>query len=276
MDSRVTMVMNMNTTPANLAAAQVHAGGWTESFWAQGGVIATAQKLVNLQTGRARLLPASASIVGLRISNYTLTGNKLFPLGSSISRVRYPGNSSYPTDVPQMALGISAKANGATNSAHFTMRCIPDSQVVGGEYQPSPAFKNSLLLYQADLEQSGWSFLGRDLTKPVQRVLSITAGVVVLDAANGAVVGDYIRFLKVKDSQGFAVTGAYRVTAFAAPATYTIVGLDAGVVVLNSGLCRVDAIKLFEMDDVQPTRAQVRKIGRPSESYRGRASRRTR
>jgi len=276
MDSRVTMIFNMNTTPTNLANAQVHAGGWSESFWKQGGILATDPSLVGLQTDRARILPASASVVGLRISNYTLTGNKTFPLGSSIARRRFPGNPGYVTDVPQMALGMSAKANGATNTAHFTLRCIPDSQVIGGEYQPTPAFRTALDIYQGNLEQVGWSFLGRDLTKPVQRVLSINAGVVVLDAANGAVVGDYIRFLKVKDTQGNAVTGAYRVTVFAAPATYTIVGLDADIVVLNSGLCRVDSIKLFEMDDVNFTRASVRKIGRPSESYRGRSSRRAR
>lgn len=274
MPSRFTMLMQVTTDPQNRGDASPHTGGWSESFWAANVLEAGNPALVTLCRKRANLLPAPASVVGYRIASYTIAGNKVIPTGSSTAKLQIPGSILRNTDVPQMALELSGQALNGPNSTRFSLRCIPDSQVDRGEYQPDPLFKGLLTQYRNELIQQFWKFMGRDLTKPAIRVNAIAGNVVTLGGPWGGVVGtDFVRFNRVYDDLGLPITGAYLVSAANGNAI-TLAGFDDRTLTKQSGTVRIDAITLQSFATIEPARIVVRKIGRPFESYRGRQSKR--
>jgi len=278
---RYTMIMQCTTAPPNRADASAHTAGWSESFW-RGNLIGGADPvLLQLFQRRAALLPKQGQIVGFRIASYTVTGNQMFPSGSTSGRVQYPGNQSFETDIPQSALELASTTNGG-NSSRFTARCIPDDNVTFGEYQPLPGYKTVVTRYCNELTDSGWSLIGRDLTRPSLRVLSIVNGVIKVAGNSMCTPGvDFIRLNRVKDTDGKAVTGSFRIInkdidPITTQDILTVTGLDPQVVVSNSGSARLDFLILGNFTDVQPSRIVARKVGRPLEGYRGRSSRRAR
>jgi hypothetical protein len=274
MPVRSTFIFNMVTVPSNAAYASAHAGGWTESFWSKTLDSQQATFEDNLGLARAKCLPATATITGIKRAIFTIAGNKLLPGGASTRTVRFPGVSSFATDVPQMSIQCGAGSPDGPNSSRFALRCFPDQFVDGGEYTAAnPMFRN-LNAFLAMLNRDQWAFLGRVLTNATARIQSIANNVLVTSFPLGAVVGDYVRLLKCRNLSTFAVRGAFRITAIAAGNAYTLAGLPQGTEVLNSGLARLDSIDLFNFSIPVVKRVSVRKIGRPSESYRGRASRR--
>jgi len=274
MPQRVTFLFQITTTPQNRSDAAPHTGGWSESWWSNTPVDLGGSFVQGLAQGRARLLPAQGSIVGVRSAIYTLSGNKLLPGGSSTGKLQYPGSASRPTDLPQVALEMTGSTAGQPNASRFTLRGMPDEIMVGGEYQPDSAFRGAVTAFCNRLVTAGWSFVGRDLSKPSANILSIAGGVMTLDASIGAAAGDYVRMRRVYDDDVNPVKGAYRVTLVAGAGTVlTLANMDATVSVAN-GSARVDEIKLFAFSEVSPSRAVVRKVGRPFAGYRGRQSKR--
>lgn len=268
-----TILMQLTTSPPDRTTASPHTGGWSESFWAGAVYPATDQFWLELIRTRQNLLPTQASIVGYRFGVYTIVGNRLSPGGSSTGRLQKPGQASLETDMPNVALMMAGTTAGAPNSSRFTVKCIPDDMVKFGEYQPNSSFKRSVTAFQTALINGGFGFLGRDLTLPVQRVLSIANNVITLTGVVGAVIGtDSIRLLNVKDVNGKPVQGAFRTTAINGFA-YTVIGLT-GVTAGESGSARVERPKVFLFNGLAANRAVVRKIGRPFEGYRGKASKR--
>jgi len=278
---RYSMIFQMTTTPEDRSAASAHTGSWSESFWRKTVAPTIDGDFNALMNARAPMLPKQASIVGFRIAKFTITGNQVFPGGSSTGRVQKPGVPTRQTDVPQMALEFSGTAPDG-NSNHFTARCVPDDQVSFGEYQPTAAYKNAVTRYTQEVAGGGWCLLGRDLTRPSFRVLSIAANVVTLAGNSGATPGvDFIRFNRVKSTAGKPITGAYRVVAkeidpVTAGDILTVVGLPAGTTAGVSGSARLDFAILGDFDEVRVSRIVVRKIGAPFEKYRGKSSRRAR
>jgi len=274
MPSRFTMLMQITTNPANRDDASPHTGGWSESFWGSNPIVASDPTLITLMQKRAILLPAQGSIVGFRIGNYNITGNRLVPTGSSTGKVLYAGNGLRQSGLPQKSLSMTGVGHGVANCTRFTIRGIPDSQLINGEYQPDAGYKSAVTAFGNELSNAGWKFLGRDLTRVSQSVQAIAGNVVTLGGAIGAVAGtDYLRFRRVYDDDGDPVTGAYLITAIAGN-NYTLAGFPARTLTSPSGTARVDAIALVDFFSVTPSRAVVRKIGRPFESYRGRQSKR--
>jgi hypothetical protein len=106
--------------------------------------------------------------------------------------------------------------------------------------------------------------------------MSIAANVVTLSAPLGAVVGtDFMRFRRCYDDAGNIIDGAYLVTA-AAGNTVTLGGFANRTLTKASGTARIDRIILVPFGTVKPARIVVRKVGRPFESYRGKASKKKR
>jgi hypothetical protein len=273
MNLKVSLLFNMSTVPYNLGQSRVHTGGWSETHWWGDPSILADFTIPALMTARARLLPATASIVGYRRSAFNLIGNKMIPAGSSTAKLFFPGSDAV-TDLPQVALMLGLTTSDGINSSRISLRCIPDYVMVGGEYKGDPAYRRNLTLYMTELIDRNWGFVGRDLNLQAFALLSLVAGVVTVAAGSAYVVGDFIRFLKVKDKFGIPITGSYRVITAPGGGVYTLAGLDSGLVVLNSGLVRKDVARFLNINGVTLDRAVVRKIGRPSESYRGRSSRR--
>jgi hypothetical protein len=276
MPYKVTILFEMSTVPSNLAVASVRTSGWSETHWADGALDASDPWLIDLMEKRALLLPRTASIVGVRISIYTLSENRMLPVGSQTAAKRIPGGSGELTDQPQTALLVAFSAVGATNVSRQFLRCIPDITIKGGEYFPSDVFRNAVIGWMNSMRNGNWQFLGRKLTNPSRRLTSLAGGLATFDSPLGAAIGQYVRFSRVIDSvTKLPIKGTFRITQIAVPATYTLEGLQ-GAAATNSGLGRLDQIALFPYAIGEVKRTVMRKIGRPFAGYRGRASRRRR
>lgn len=271
MPYRYDMMLQLTTKPVNAQTAIPHTGGWSESHWRNDLIPFVHPNVTRLLQGRAGALPKQASIVGLRICNYTVSGNRLLPGATSITKFLMPG-AGYDCDVPQMGLEMGASTNGQ-NSNRFTLRAIPDAMVVFGEYSPTPEFSRAINEICQNLSGNGWCIQGRVLSNLTYRVVGVTAlGVATLNGAPAVAVGDYMRTLRIRDVDGFSIEGAFYVSAVAGN-TVTLMGWPADTVVQGSGFMRKDEVNLFPISSVVPSRVVVRKVGRPFEQYRGKRSR---
>jgi hypothetical protein len=277
---RVTALFQVTTDPVDRSVANPHTGGWSESWWTTltGAPLRTAMS--QLFRYRSALLPAGASIVGSRRGTFTITGNKLVPGPSLSAEEIWPGVAAYPTGQPQDALQIKGYGS-ATNRNSFFLRAMPYQFIVGGEYAPSRGFSTALTAFLNFLGSGQWGFVGRDLSQQSQRVVQITpttdvplgqSHVFIAAALAGAAAGTYVRFSRVYDSTGKPITGAY--INFLAPAgtQLTVFGLGQRAVLAPSGTVRTDLLIYTPYTSLNYNRAGVKKVGRPSEGYRGRRS----
>jgi len=272
--TRLTNILQLSTNPTDLTTARIHVGGWSESFWTSLNPAGYNGPWERQQQARCLLLPPTAAIVGYRTQVYTMTGNKLLPGGTTSGRQNFPGRNTLTTDLPQVAVQFNATGAGVPNTTRLTMRGMPDDIMKGGEYQPNAAFKTAVTLMVNTMKGFNFGFIGRDLAQASVRVLAIAANVITVDAipGTGLQVDDFIRLNRVYDAQGFPVQGAYAVEAINLVAkTITVRNLAANVT-KPSGTLRRDQLDYFTFDAIQPIRAVVKKVGRPSEQYRGRRS----
>lgn len=270
--ARYTMLFDFTTNPVNRQDASAHSGGWSESVWGN-PTSDPAFYLRRLAERRGGLLADSCSIIGWRYENFDISGNRLLPQGASSGRFLYPGSQA-SINMPQDALMCSGSTGTGPNTSRFTLRGLPDTIVVNGEYSPTNGFRLNLDEYFTELRFQ-WGFIGRVRTNATARVLSINpaTGVVELDANVGGGNGDFLRLLRVRGALGAPIQGAFRIQAVAG-GNYTcpeLVGTDLDT---PSGLARLDQVAFFRYSSVVRQRTAVRKVGRPFEQYRGRASRR--
>lgn len=274
MATKLSFLFQFATDPQAGANNRVHTAGWSESFWARNPKVSSDPEILALATKRARCLPKSASIIGIRIANYDIVGNKLKPTGSSSGKLLRSGNAGFDCDIPQMSVSVGISSADGPNLTKITLRGIPDTQVIGGEFSPTPAFKRNVEDYLDELIAKNWKFIGRDLSLPVANIISVAGNVVTLTGPIGAVANtSYVRFLHAKADGGDPISGAYLATAVAGN-TITLAGYSGGNMGTPSGKMRVDAIKVLSISDYSGSRVAVRKVGRPFENYRGRASKR--
>jgi hypothetical protein len=284
---RYSMVLAVTTVPQDPAYAIAHSGGWSEGHWSA-ALLPTA--IVNaICLARAACLPAQCSVVGYKQAVYSVSGNKLTPQGTSTVKKLFAGNKTYSVDVPQAGLRMSATSAGVPNAGNFTMRGTPDEVIVNGEFngsapygrllgtRPQIGLGNAGLLqgYAGALINNATGFLGRNLTLPARKVQKIAAGVVTLDNVAGIVAGtDFLIFKRVRDANGDPVSGSFLVTNIAGNLV-TLQGLNVNTAVnVPSGTARVDQVSFYPYSTINLNRAVVKKIGLPTERYRGRRSRR--
>jgi hypothetical protein len=281
---KLTNIFQVTTAPVDPAAANAHTGGWSESYWTLSPFQTVVAQWNALTSARANLLPIQASSIGWRFQEYSMDKNFLTPKGTQAGPQRFPGRTGILTDLPQVALQIVTRSNAAPNRSNVVLRCMPDDQMTGGEYGPSPVFKGLVTTFQNLLSPATpgpVGFLGRDQSQASVRVLagSGTDGITI-DAvpATGLVVGDYVRFNRIHDSFGRPVIGSFRVTTInpgvpPGSAVITVAGWPSGVVVSKaSGTLRRDQLAFFSYKDSRVRRAVVKKVGSPFEKYRGRRS----
>jgi len=269
---RLTNIFMATTAPTNLATARAHTAGWSESFWTSLNQAGFNAPWTVQQQRRAVMLPPTAAIVGYRIQEYTISGNKLLPGGTSAGRQNLPGSGTLTIDLPQVALQANCASRLTPNSSRLVLRGMPDSIMVGGEYQPTATFQAAFTNFANSMSGLNFGFIGRDLAQASVRVLSIAGNVITVDAipATGLVVGDFVRLNRVYGELGNPVKGSFRVTAIAGQ-TVTVAGLVA-TVTKPSGTIRRDQLTYLNYGQILPIRAVVKKVGRPFEQYRGRRS----
>lgn len=272
MPQRLTYLFAVTTDPQDRSSANPHSGGWSESVWLPNPISASDPLIANFGASRARLLPGESAIIGFRLENYTIFGNKLLPGGTSTGKLNLPGIPARLTGQPQDALQLSGQASAAPNTNHFTLRNIPDGVMSYGEYQPDSTYKGFMTTYTSAIAFGVFGFIGRDRSQPSAVVNQIAGGVVTLAANVGGVANqDFLRLHRVYDNAGNPVKGSYLITAIAGNA-YTLQGLPAQAVGKPSGTARLDKIAFYNIGSVTVDRAVSRKVGRPFEAYRGRRS----
>lgn len=273
MPTRMQLIFDIATVPVDLAAARVHVGSFTESVWVSGTFDAvTLARLRALASVRAAILPASASITGYRATDVQIVNGRVIPGATQTGSFNYVGRPGIGNDIPQMALSIKIRSNGVSNVSKFSLHAMADDFIRGGEFVGGPVLTPVITQYLG-LLCNGYSFVGRDRSLPKFRINSITANQINVDGAPTWQVGDTIRLLRVRDVNNRTVRGAFRITV-AGLNTFTLAGLPANLVVGAVGQARKEAAVMFQNNSFQIGRATTRKIGRPSESYRGRAARR--
>lgn len=278
--TKVTYIFQLTTQPADPALAVAHSGGWTESYWQPNAIPSNFPLIGALATKRAALLGKGAAIVGVRVGQYTLSVNKWLPQGASTGPLFRPGVQGNPTDIPQMALLCGSTSSAGPNQAKFTLRGIPDEVVTNGEYNPYSGYKTFVTNFFKELSDNAWSFSGRVIANPTYRIQQIVASttpgwVTLLMQTSPYVSGGYLRLLHVRDDDGNPLKGAFAMKQFdnTVP-SISIAVPDATVRSLTGGFGRYDQIGLFPLTNPVVRRVGVRKVGRPYESYRGRASKR--
>ncbi len=279
MPFKVTLLFQQGTgAAAGQPTLASHIGGWSESVYTSNPSITAVRTAIlgdpvlggGLAPLRAQLLPASGSVVGYRIAQVLPRVGK-----AQTQSVVFPGSPSRETDVPQMALQCSINSASTNNVRRFSIRGVPDDQVIDGEFAPDAGYQTRLSFYATEL--SNWQFLGQDLTVPFLPVTSIdVTGLVIMAAPPGYLVGDTVQFRNVRiQATGQLVSFKAKVTV--APiggVTFTIT--PPPLLAMAFGEVRKVAFALFTMDgnSFQVARVAVRKVGRPFGQYRGRRSRR--
>lgn len=275
MPGRVSLLFSVTTQAANAGVAVPHSGGWSESHWVNTPANVTLADIEALAQPRANLLSSLASITGYRIQTFTLVGNKMIPEGSRSGRILIPGGSQAGLNMPQDGLSIFMTAAGAVNVSRQVLRGMPDDYIVNGEYSPNVGYSSRVRTYINALINQAWKFVGRDRSVPNARVLAIANGVVTLAGNVGGVANtSFLRLNRVFDANNRPVKGTFLITAIAGN-LYTVSGLGTTSVTVPSGTARIDQLAVFQYGAGTVGRTVVRKIGRPFEQYRGRASRRT-
>ncbi len=276
--TRITLLFQLVTEPLDKSLANQHLGGWSESIWTTLSPTQAISTVINqIYRRRAACLPASATIVGYRVSTVTLVGNRLLSGVSQSTNTATPGVVGNVADIPQAALQMRGVSPGVPNRNNFWLRGIPDDMIKGGEYQPVRSFRLAIDSYAGYLASQGtFGFIGRVLTTGNAKVLSIdNTGLMITDATiAGVATGDFVRFHRTLDVNRRPITGSYYVQLFTAPNQYKLTGITQ-TVTKPSGTVRKDIIAFFGYNGVAFNRIGVKKVGRPSEGYRGRRSRKT-
>jgi hypothetical protein len=273
MPVKYTMVFQLTTAPTNLTRAIPHTGGWTESVWASVDTSQVQRAFDLLLTRRRTILPPQASIVGYRVQNYTIAGNKLIPGGARSGSLQNPGNSALACDLPQVSLDIKLFNPSRVAGSRYVIRGMPDTCMINGEYQPTSSFAGLVTQFANQFTNGIWIIIGRDRTQPAQRVVGLNGASVDVDALiPGVGAEDFIRFLRVYDDSGNPVKGVFRVTAAPVGLRYVVAPAPNRLLTGASGLVRKDAIGIAAITEWEVSRARVKKIGRPSQGYRGRRS----
>lgn len=124
MSFRYDMLFQLTTQPAQASKAISHTAGWSESHWRQNLLDASDQTLTRMLNAHAAMLPKQASMVGLRIGQFTIAGNRVLPGQTSIRKFLKPGQALYSCDVPQMALEL-VLARRASTARNFPCAACP-------------------------------------------------------------------------------------------------------------------------------------------------------
>lgn len=225
--------------------------------------------VLSLVYKRAACLPVNAAVNGYRTQTVNLTAGPSQPF-----KCYAPGNASFPCDVPQMTLKIPCRSTNGLNKKTFEMRVVPDSQIVTGEFSPSPAYQAALTALLSELN-TGWCFRGKKLDAATSGINYIEDdGTFHLWNDFAYNIGDPIQILRTNNLASRQKGGIYQVNAKTDARTGKVANW-------NHGLCTGGKIRqvlyiyppvAFAADAVFYAESMVKKVGRPTDLYRGRKS----
>jgi hypothetical protein len=211
------------------------------------------------------------SIIGYRVQQVSPTGP------SQAGSINYPGVVGQLADLPMTALLCKSPSLSTGNIRRFTLRGVPDVQVVEGEAQFSAGFQAALIQYFNCM--AGWFFRGRDLSQTAVKIVSIAvvAGVATVTTETNITfaVNDMVRILRTLDSGKNLRGGRFQVASVGPGSNvFTISNWTFGNT--TGGSARKDAVVFAPVDFLNTSFGRVvsRRVGRPFVGYRGRRAKR--
>jgi hypothetical protein len=275
MATKVVLVINgRNALSGSFPAAgyvpQAHAFGATESFYVSLGIGTPLTNLLknNIGPKRAAILATGTEITAARLYQDGGGRGVVVPLG-------LPGSGGGSINQANDALLLSTTDPSANPQRKFWLHFIPDGQVFNGEFQPTGFWATKLLEWMGQMEDKGqWRSIVRgNLTN----IVSVSAsGLVTFSVNNPFAVGNQIEIRRVLLSNGNRFGGRFAIASVGPLATQvTISGWPnfSGV----GGTAFLKSSTLLSMGTGQGLiveRAGTRRVGRPTDLYRGRKSRR--
>jgi len=264
---KATMLLTLATNVSSGSSGK-RIGGWSESWYdVDDSLVNTQRFFLRLCQKRAAMLPVGAAVIGQRYQ-------AIDPVGGSVTSHRvYPGLQA-ANDVPQMSVQYSLPARATPNIRLVTLRGLPDDNAIEGEFKPTPEYQRALTAFNAEVD--GWYFRGRNLQLDEIPVVSVAVdGTFVLGADLTFSAGTLLRFFKLKETSfDTTVSGLWRVNVRTDARHGTLYNWSSGQ--REGGGVRVEGIVYPQINGnvtVTP-KVTVRKVGRPSDLYRGRASNR--
>lgn len=251
------------------------AGGWSESWYLPGALLSGIQgdQIDRIAKKRAGLLPSSIVISGYRLTE--IAADNIGSVKSMSVAANWPGvRAADPQDVPQMATQCICYGAAVNNYKRFDLRGLPDGLAVNGAFQDDGAYGRTFGTFIDQIIAQGGQFRAVDLSQPKVGIASINAlGEFEVTGPMAFAVGSYITLFRVRTVTGLKVKGTFYVKAKADATHGTFLNWSAGLVG-QSGKMRV-RVYIFPTLRIGASVIEslaVRKVGRPSKSYRGRAS----
>lgn len=255
-------------TTSTVTATRI--AGWSESWYFQGSLVQAQEKWYaggeNWCKLRATLLPRAGLITEQRIQQVDPPG------GTAVEQFAFPANSQLGTDSPGTALLVAFPTADFLNTRNWAIRDLPDARQELGEYLPSQQFTTALVVFQDFIRQN---FVIRCVnhSTPKSNVLTVdVAGLVKTKQDHGFAVGDEVSLSRLRnsittrtDSFRFAVATVPNAKSFT-----TVEGFNG--VAYTKGTVRKYGILYQTIGQPRIERTVQRKVGRPSEEYRGRVS----
>jgi hypothetical protein len=250
-------------------------GGWTE-FWNVSGddLVAAQTACFGPRTGgqpamcqaRAALLPKNSTLLGVRFYG----GGS----GKGVFVSRSFAGSFDNTNAPQVGLLCRTNTAGASAVRRFRIQNLPDSQETKGEYNPTEAFAAAVEKYFSSLD--GFSFRGqfKDNVTAIDKIG--TDGTVHLLANNPFALNSMVTVTNSVDDAGNRNGYTAKVIGIGPGAMdvkldKTVTATWKGGTAFNGGKSNVAAGPVGQTPSV--VKLAIRKIGRPSDPFRGRKSR---
>lgn len=256
-------------TAAN--AVPVRLGGWTESYYAASYDAATYSQFLDLIQKRLGICPVGTVVNKVRVQAVDPAGP------AQLTKVRFAAPATWLSDVPQMALKVPFLIGGAAGQILREFRGLPDVQVTTGEYAPTNPFTTALSVFLTELTKGTWQARRRNKSVLQYSILSVSElGVtVMIDAFAGLAQAQRVQVIRTVDPRTGRKFGYFAaVQVLADNQHFTLVGPK--VRASNFGTMRTQGIVYtpFSGPVMNDLEAVVRKVGRPSKSYSGRASKR--
>ncbi len=242
--------------------------GWSETWYVNAGLSAVDGLFQGFAKDRAAILTRAARIIGFR---YSELGGP-----TKLSPVSERGVIASYQDIPMSALNCECRNADKSRTKYFQLRGLPDDNSKKGKYAPDAPFQRGWERYVSGIIRNGLCFLGYDKAKPQVAINSVSA-LGLLKCAAGATFVDNntVIIRRCRNLAGKKATGRFRIVERISDREFLLANWTGGEVGASGTVAVFSPIALPVGDGTVKYRdVTTRKVGRPFNLYRGRATKR--
>jgi len=275
---KCTALLRVGTGNEELSLASSRLAGWSESWYYEGSIDGArtmwADGSPNWCNLRARLLPTKSWVVGQR---YQIVDGQGLPQGGAVvSAGVFPGASGLVCDSPSQSLLVAYYGPDGLNVRRWAMRGLPDARQLSGEYNPSDAWTLALNNLRAFIV-TRLLFRAVNHTYVKSNVLQVDGtGLVTTKTDHGLATGQDVFLSRMLDTSTGRSYSTVRVVGTVPTARTFNVAPSLATTIYKGGTARRRGYLFSPVQRTVLERTTVRKVGRPTEEYRGRVSARRR